>query len=91
MSVSVGVIGDFDPAYTHHEATNLSLELAAQKLGVAVRYEWIGTEVIAAGAVVALEGFDGLWASPGSPYRSREGALAGIRLARERGKPFVGT
>ncbi len=39
----------------------------------------------------ALDRFDGLWASPGSPYLSMDGALDCIRFARERGKPFVGT
>jgi len=39
----------------------------------------------------ALETFDGLWAAPGAPYRSLQGGLTGIRFARERGVPFVGT
>jgi CTP synthase (UTP-ammonia lyase) len=88
---SIGVIGDFDPAYTHHRATNLSLGLAAESLGIELTCEWIPTESIASDSDRILKGFDGLWASPGSPYRSIDGALAGIRFARESGKPFVGT
>ncbi len=38
-----------------------------------------------------LDAFDGLWASPGSPYASLDGALLAIRFARERGRPFVAT
>jgi CTP synthase (UTP-ammonia lyase) len=38
-----------------------------------------------------LAGFDGLWCVPASPYRSMEGALLGIRHAREQGVPFLGT
>jgi CTP synthase (UTP-ammonia lyase) len=38
-----------------------------------------------------LERCDALWASPGRPYRSMEGALAAIRFARDRNWPFVGT
>lgn len=38
-----------------------------------------------------LESFDGLWASPGSPYKSMEGMLQGIEFARRRDWPFLGT
>ena len=38
-----------------------------------------------------LERFDGLFASPGSPYRSFAGMLRGIEFARSRNWPFVGT
>jgi CTP synthase (UTP-ammonia lyase) len=41
--------------------------------------------------LAALAEADSIWASPGSPYESFEGALAGIRLARERGYPFFAT
>lgn len=34
---------------------------------------------------------DALWCAPGSPYRSLDGALRAIRLARESGVPFLGT
>ncbi|MBI4585032.1 MAG: hypothetical protein HY717_13550 [Planctomycetes bacterium] len=34
---------------------------------------------------------DALLTAPGSPYESLEGALRGIRFARERGVPFAGT
>ena len=38
-----------------------------------------------------LDGFDGIWIVPGSPYASEDGALAAVRVARERGIPFLGT
>src|SRR6202161_4928999 len=38
-----------------------------------------------------LEGFDGLWAAPGSPYKSFYGMLKGIEFARRRDWPFLGT
>lgn len=34
---------------------------------------------------------DALWCAPGSPYRSLDGALRGIALARERDLPLLGT
>jgi CTP synthase (UTP-ammonia lyase) len=38
-----------------------------------------------------LRRFDALWCAPGSPYQSMDGALQGIRFAREEGWPFIGT
>lgn len=53
---------------------------------------WIPTEDLEGPAAErGLDEADGIWASPGSPYKSMNGALNGIRFARERGRPFVGT
>lgn len=87
----IGIIGDFNPEYLYHKATNQSLDLTARSLGIETSYEWIPTDSLDEQRTAALERFDGLWASPGSPYRSMDGALTGIRFARERGKPFIGT
>ena len=38
-----------------------------------------------------LESFDGIWAAPGSPYKSFDGMLKGIEFARRRDWPFLGT
>ena len=87
----IGVIGDFNPEYLYHQATNKSIDLTARSLGIEISYEWIATDALQKKGPGAAQRFDGLWASPGSPYRSMTGALEGIRFARERGKPFVGT
>jgi CTP synthase (UTP-ammonia lyase) len=87
----IGIMGDFNPDYLYHQATNQALELTARSLGIDISYEWIATDSLAEESTGALDRFTGLWASPGSPYRSMHGALAGIRFARELGKPFVGT
>jgi CTP synthase (UTP-ammonia lyase) len=87
----IGVIGDFRPEARTHAATNHALAAAGEALGLSLEVRWVGTEAIEARGSALLEAFDGLWASPGSPYRSLEGALAGIRFARERGRPFIGT
>ena len=39
----------------------------------------------------SLDSFDGLWASPGSPYKSFDGMLKGIEFARVHDRPFLGT
>lgn len=38
-----------------------------------------------------VDGFDGVWLLPGSPYRSEAGAIQAVRTAREQGIPFLGT
>lgn len=88
--VRVAVIGDFRP-YRYHQATNDALKWTAGRLDLPLTYEWVPTDDLPGRATALLEPFDGIWASPGSPYRSMEGALEGIRFARESGRPFVGT
>jgi CTP synthase (UTP-ammonia lyase) len=89
--VRIGIIGDYDPEYPMHRATNAALEAAGRGLDIGVDYEWVATDSVAPGDEGRLARFDGLWAAPGGPYRSLEGALWGIRFARERGIPYVGT
>jgi CTP synthase (UTP-ammonia lyase) len=91
-SVRIGIIGDYDAAKPSHPETDVALARAERDARISLDAVWVPTDAIAsAGAPALLDRFDALWASPGSPYRSIEGALEGIRYARERGRPFVGT
>ena len=88
----IGVIGDFEPAYHSHFATNAALYDAATKLKVLLELRWIPTPSIEGEhAENVLCQWDGLLASPGSPYKSFSGMLRGIEFARTRGFPFTGT
>lgn len=88
----IGIIGDFNPALPSHPPTNDAILHAADALALDVDLQWLGTERWTdPAALPELEAYDGLWAAPGSPYKSLEGALAAIRTARERGLPFTGT
>lgn len=89
-AVSIGILGDFDPSSEAHHATNEALRHAAGQLAVDLDYTWLATPQVEWGATRFLESFDGIWAAPGSPL-SVSGALDGIRFARERMWPFVGT
>jgi CTP synthase (UTP-ammonia lyase) len=90
--VRIGIIGDFNPEYRSHQATNAALRHAAASLSIAVDVTWVPTTSLRdPGADRALESFNGLWAASGSPYSSMEGALNGIRFARVRNWPFTGT
>jgi CTP synthase (UTP-ammonia lyase) len=87
----IGIIGDYDAAYNGHRDTCAALDAAGLRTGVDVGYEWVATDAIETAGTSILDPFDELWASPGSPYRSMDGALAGIRYAREHDRPFIGT
>lgn len=91
-TVRIGIIGDFNTEFRSHHATNDSIQHAASKLKLKVESEWLPTTSLAApeGRKI-LESFDGLWASPGSPYKSMDGMLKGIEFARTRDWPFLGT
>ena len=91
-AVRIGILGDFNPEFRSHHATNDALQHAARKLGMEVQSEWIPTSSLTQPASEKkLESFDGLWASPGSPYKSFEGMLKGIQFARVHDWPFLGT
>jgi len=91
-TVKVGVIGDFDPSSVAHIATNAAIDHTAAALGISVAFSWVPTPALEVPPVRSvLASFDALWASPGSPYKSMDGALAGIRFAREEGWPFFAT
>jgi CTP synthase (UTP-ammonia lyase) len=91
--IKVGIIGDYDPQkYFSHIATNESLKHAASALSVSVNFDWLSTRSLAsqAGGTTLMQ-FDALWCAPGSPYMSMEGALQGVRFARENARPFFAT
>jgi CTP synthase (UTP-ammonia lyase) len=91
-SLTVGIIGDFNPASRFHLATDAALRHAASALALAVDVVWLPTPSLEGkGREATLAQFDALWCAPGSPYASMDGALQSIRFARERGRPFVGT
>ncbi len=90
-SVRIGIVGDFNPDFASHHATTSSVQHAARKINIKVEAEWIPTPTLAASADKILERFDGLWASPGSPYKSFDGMLNAIEFARRRDWPFLGT
>jgi CTP synthase (UTP-ammonia lyase) len=82
----VGIVGDFNPRNSTHQATNEALGHTG------LCFEWVPTEeVVPARAQERVRAYAGLLIAPASPYVSMDGALAAIRFARERGVPLVGT
>jgi CTP synthase (UTP-ammonia lyase) len=88
----IGIIGDFNPGNASHRSTNAALYHSASALAITIEHSWLPTQLLDdIHYDFRLTGYDGLFCAPGSPYISMEGALNGIRFAREQGKPFVGT
>jgi CTP synthase (UTP-ammonia lyase) len=81
----LAVVGDYGPERVTHKATQDALTAAGAS------FEWLATEDAERATEDELAGYAGLLVAPGSPYRSMEGALRAIRVARERGVPLLGT
>jgi CTP synthase (UTP-ammonia lyase) len=91
-TITIGIIGDFDETKTSHIATNQAIQHAATYLSLYVKIDWLPTPSFRKKSLkTTISQYQGLFASPGSPYRSMEGAVKGIRLARELNIPFIGT
>jgi CTP synthase (UTP-ammonia lyase) len=89
--VRIGILGDFNPEFRSHHATNDSIQHAARKLDFKIESAWIPTPSLLDQADDTLDSYDGLWASAGSPYKSFDGMLKGIEYARVHDRPFLGT
>lgn len=91
--IRIGIIGDYDAQFDPHVATEQAIVHAANQLQLVSEIEWIATPRLAQPLDVdaVLREKDALWCAPGSPYREMQGALNGIRYARESGVPFLGT
>nr|WP_306220702.1 hypothetical protein [Cohnella sp. WQ 127256] len=53
--------------------------------------EWIPTDTLENDFEHKLAAFQAIWTVPASPYKNMQGALNGIRFAREHNVPFLGT
>jgi CTP synthase (UTP-ammonia lyase) len=87
--MKIGIIGDFDGRLSH-VATNSAIADSVRDFKRKVHHEWIPTKSLIH-TVEPLREFNALLCAPGSPYQSMQGALNGIRYARENMIPFLGT
>lgn len=85
VATRIGIVGDFNADNPTHIATTDAIQHAAEVLGVPFEAVWLPTD-----QPQEFGGFQGLLCSPGSPYRSMNGALTAIRYARENNVPFIG-
>ena len=84
-------MGDRLSKFAAQDSIEDALAHSAAAIGVTVEVEWFATPKLEHGVAEELAHADAVWCAPGSPYLSIDGALAGIRFARETGRPFLGT
>jgi CTP synthase (UTP-ammonia lyase) len=80
----IALLGDRDLRFVTHR----ELEAAVARLPRGVSAEWVGSDTPEARS---LDGFDGLWVLPGTPYRDDEAVLEAIDRAVDAGTPLLGT
>jgi CTP synthase (UTP-ammonia lyase) len=86
--VTIAIVGDYDPNNLTHCATSEALSHAAEKLGVLLNLDWIGTdEPILLDRVRTCQA---ILIAPGSPYRNLSAVLEVIQDGRERNIPVLG-
>ena len=91
-TITIGIIGDYDEKKVSHPATNEAIKHAIDYLHLNAEFSWLPTpSLLTEKGLKSLENFNAVWASSGSPYASLDGAINAIRMARESGKPFIGT
>jgi CTP synthase (UTP-ammonia lyase) len=88
--IRIGVMGERDGTFPPHRMLDDAIQHSAGELSMAVEPVWVTTGLIKDKPDSVLAGYRGLWAAPGS-LESVDGALAGIRFAREERIPFFGT
>jgi hypothetical protein len=66
----IAILGEFDPEFRPHAATNAAILHSSQHLRADVRGVWLSTQDI---HLDLLQEYDaGIWVAPGSPYKGRE-------------------
>jgi len=89
--ITIGIIGDYDEKKVSHPATNEAIDHVVKYLHMNAKFSWLPTPfLLTEKGVESLWNCDAGWASSGSPYDSLDGAINGIRIAHESGRPFTG-
>jgi CTP synthase (UTP-ammonia lyase) len=86
MTAKLALVGDRSPSVRAHGRIPLLIDALRRREGLVLDPYWIAST-----QAEDLDGFDGIWVVPGSPYSDRERVIETIRTAREREIPFLGT
>jgi CTP synthase (UTP-ammonia lyase) len=86
----LAIVGDHDAEMHTHRAIDDALGHVRELREHALEWSWVDTRALATDADARLATVDAVWLAPGSPYASMDGALRAVRIARERGLPFLG-
>lgn len=90
LTLTVAVIGDYDPAFEPHAVTNAALAHSAGQPGVGIEVVWAATKPLDED-LSPVESAQALLCAPGSPHGSLTGALRALRFGREHAVPVLGT
>jgi CTP synthase (UTP-ammonia lyase) len=85
-TAKLALVGDRSPSVRAHTRIPLLIDALRRRDGLVLDPYWIPST-----QAVDLDGFDGIWVVPGSPYEDAERVIAAVTCARERGIPFLGT
>ncbi|UZR95227.1 CTP synthase C-terminal region-related (seleno)protein [Chondrinema litorale] len=91
MKKTIGIIGEYNPEFPPHTATNEAIQHAAKKLDLVVDFEWVSTESILSDFGSLVTKYNGFWIAPGSPYKNMGATLELIQYARLHNIPTLGT
>ena len=89
-TITIGVMGERDAKYPPQYMLDEAIQHSASRLSMTVELSWVSTSRIKENRESALAGYSALWAAPGW-LENVDGALEGIRFARENDVPFFGT
>jgi CTP synthase (UTP-ammonia lyase) len=90
-AVRIGVIGDRHERFVAQDTIEPALRDSAARVGAHVEVDWHATSSLVGAGEELLSAADAIWCAPGSPYLSLDGALEGIRAARQSKIAFLGT
>src|ERR1044072_3502760 len=85
-TAKLALVGDRSPSVRAHGRIPLLIDALRRREGLVLDPYWIPSS-----EADDLEGFDGIWVVPGSPYTDPGKVVGAIRAARERELPFLGT
>ena len=89
--MKLAVIGDFNPSFRPHVATNEAISHSTNFLNIDLTTDWIPTNLINDNFENIIKDYQGFWIAPGSPYNNMEAALKLIEYARLNNIPTFGT
>ncbi len=85
-TAKIALVGDRSPSVRAHGRIPLLLDALRRREGLVLDPYWIPSA-----EATDLEGFDGIWVVPGSPYSDPETVVSAIATARLGEIPFLGT
>ena len=85
-TAKLALVGDRSPSVRAHTRIPLLIDALRRRDGLVLDPYWIPST-----QATDLDGFDGIWVVPGSPYEDAERVIAAVTTAREQDIPFLGT